>query len=818
MSTGSTAVHIVVRSCAWALLILINLPLRAEVPATQERMFEWTIESHKEYADPFNDVEVDVIFSKDRQSWRVPTFWRGGQRWTVRFAPPAPGEYRYRLQSTDTTNPDLNGHQGRVAITAYHGSNQLLHHGMLRVSANKRYFEHADGTPFYWLGDTWWSGLSDRLSWEGFQKLADDRQAKGFTVVQTVAGLVPAEEVSPVDSGCRNEGGAVWDPQFNRINPQYFDYADRRIQSLIDHGLVPAIVGAWSQVLPQMGAPKMKRHWRYLIARYGAYPVFWILGGQVSDPPKEEEHLYSGPLQGTINRGWTEIARYVRAIDPYHHPLTVHENPPPYDTTLQGESLTDFDLFQSSHFGWASIAVEVAQIDQHYSRTAVTKPVVEGEIGYEKLGETHFEDFQRTAFWLSMLNGAAGHTYGANGVFEAYTADKPFQRLRWSLMTWEEGMHLPGSYQVGLGAKLLKTYPWWRFAPHPEWVTPRGTTLLEPHAQIHGFDYRTVEPYAEFDAGDPLAQQEATPVAAEWMARRGTFRQPYAAGIPGKVRMIYVPSLGTDPPPAPTVLGLEAGVRYHAYWWEPSTGTRFDLGAVERPSPGPVLFDSSQHPKHDAVWSDGAADTPSVLKDLNIADMVVSVETTAAGKAGIVLRYRDPKNYLAAIYSPEEKALYLIEYHDGAERRPLGKTPIPTVGTQIKISAEVRENQAAGSISDGARTYTTPVVDLSGSVTGSAGVLPQPPSVTQPYARFEVRASPVLVKDERLDRHLIDGNGAHRGDLAGPDLTIGTNSFPGWDRFGRDKHILLDAYRPGRLPMSGDWVLVLDAHAGSLSN
>ena len=61
---------------------------------------------------------------------------------------------------------------------------------MLRASANKRYFEHADGTPFYWLGDTWWSGLSDRLSWEGFQKLTADRKEKGFTVVQIVAGLV----------------------------------------------------------------------------------------------------------------------------------------------------------------------------------------------------------------------------------------------------------------------------------------------------------------------------------------------------------------------------------------------------------------------------------------------------------------------------------------------------------------------------------------------------------------------------------------------------------------------------------------------------
>jgi len=46
--------------------------------ARQERLVEWTIDSAKIYGDPFNDVDVDVIFSKDGQSWRVPTFWRGG--------------------------------------------------------------------------------------------------------------------------------------------------------------------------------------------------------------------------------------------------------------------------------------------------------------------------------------------------------------------------------------------------------------------------------------------------------------------------------------------------------------------------------------------------------------------------------------------------------------------------------------------------------------------------------------------------------------------------------------------------------------------
>src|SRR3984893_11333831 len=278
-----------IRGLMLLLMILIEAAGgNALPPSSQSRAFEWTFESQKTYADPFNDVDVDVIFTKDGESWRVPTFWRGGSKWTVRFAPPTPGEYTYRLESTDPSNSDLNGHPGRVNITAYVGSNGLLRHGMLRVSANKRYFEHADGTPFYWLGDTWWTGMSDRLSWEGFQKLTADRKAKGFTVVQFVAGLIPSdEEVAPIDPGFYNEGGAVWDPEFKRINPKFFDYADRRVQHLIDSGIAPAIVGAWVQALRQMGTAKMKQHWRYIIARYGAYPVFWIVGGEVYDPPEK---------------------------------------------------------------------------------------------------------------------------------------------------------------------------------------------------------------------------------------------------------------------------------------------------------------------------------------------------------------------------------------------------------------------------------------------------------------------------------------------------------------------------------------------------
>src|SRR6202008_5178215 len=61
-----------------------------------------------------------------------------------------------------------------------------------------------------------------------------------------------------------------------------------------------------------------------------------------------------------------------------------------------------------------------------------------------------------------------------------YDSDKPLQRQRWSLLDWREGMNLPRSYQGGLGARLLSGYAWWKLEPHPNWITPRGTTLFGP--------------------------------------------------------------------------------------------------------------------------------------------------------------------------------------------------------------------------------------------------------------------------------------------------------------------------------------------------
>ncbi len=799
--------QVIARGLAVFLMVLAQIAAAsAQPPSSQNRMFEWTFESKKTYADPFNDLDVDVIFTKGSESWRVPTFWRGGGKWTVRFAPSAPGEYSFHLESTDTSNPDLNGHEGRVNITAYTGTNLLLRHGMLRVSANKRYFEHADGTPFYWLGDTWWSGMSDRLSWEGFQKLTADRKAKGFTVVQIVAGLV-AEEQPPLDPGSFNEGGAVWDPEFKQINPKFFDSADRRIQALVDSGIAPAIVGSWNEVLGRMGAAKMKKHWRYIVARYGAYPVFWVVGGEIFDPPDGVQKNSSNPWPPTAP-GWTEITKYVHEVDPYHHPVTVHEVSPD-DPPLKDESLLDFRLFQPAHFGWNSIAVEIAQLNVHRARTDVAKPLVVGEIGYENIGGQHLEDFQRIAFWLAMLNGAAGHTYGANATFVAYTPDKPFQRYyKWSLLTWDEGMVFPGSYQIGLGAKLLQQYPWWRFEPHPEWVTPRGTTLLEPRSGGNPFHVNLSEEWGDWWFGSTPPWSTGRP--SEWKSRDGNFRLPYAAGIPGEVRFIYMPYSGLLPGAPPTVLELESGVRYHAYYWEPSLGIKLDLGNVQRPAPGVLIREDKFENSGSTAWTEygikterssgnllASGDGLAVLKDLSETNFSATVDAHSNADAGLVLRFHDADNYLAAVYSSKDKLIYLLDRSKGVDGPPLASTPVQSLGPNIRLTAEVRAGAAAISLTGGQRTYTSPIVNVTNKTAGGAGLIYRKDGGVQSFGNFELRKSPTLVTDEHIENKLYDARGGYRGEESGLHL-------PG------EKLILLNSYRPDILPYGRDWLLVLE--------
>jgi hypothetical protein len=153
-----------------------------------------------------------------------------------------------------------------------------------------------------------------------------------------------------------------------------------------------------------------------------------------------------------------------------------------------------------------------------------------GEVTYEGILDTCFEDVQRFMVWSSFLSGTAGHTYGANGIWQLNRRDQPYGKSphggNWGNRAWDDAMRLPGSRQVGLAKQLLEKFDCWKFEPHPEWASWQ-------HAD----------------------------------SKRGEFDVPYAAGIPQRVRVIYVPAA------EPIVLhGLGANSAWSIRQFDPRTG------------------------------------------------------------------------------------------------------------------------------------------------------------------------------------------------------------------------------------------------------
>ncbi len=514
---------------------------------TARRPAEWQFSSGKQYPDPFA-IDVDVVFvDRAGKELVVPAFWAGDQTWRVRFAAPTAGRYSWRTVCSDPANPDLHGVRGTLDVEPYRGTNELLKHGAIGVGPDRWHFQHADGTPFFWLGDTWWMGLTSRLRYpEDFQALAADRRQKGFNVVQIVAGLYP--DMPSFDPRGFNEAGSAWEPGFRSVRPAYFDLADVRIQHLVDSGIVPCIVGCWGYFLPQMGMQRMKQHWRYLVARWGALPVVWCLAGEGTMP----YYLSKTPNEDTVAQraGWTEIARYVRQVDPYHRIITIHPSSTARNS-VDDPAVLDFDMLQTGHGDRDSIPNTVDKVTESVARMPLM-PVINGEVCYEGILEASRQEIQRFMFWSCVLSGAAGHTYGANGIWQVNTRETPYgpspHGRSWGDTPWDVAAQLPGSRQLGLSRQFLMQYPWHRLEPHQEWVEPR--------------------------------------------AAKPNYMRPYAAGIPGELRIVFMPPMWNPP----KVRLLESGKAYRALFFNPGDGRVHKLGEAkpsaegEWPVPNPPTF------------------------------------------------------------------------------------------------------------------------------------------------------------------------------------------------------------------------------------
>ena len=510
---------------------MVKQGVAEERAATSGMATEWSHVSGKQYADPFNQVDVDAIISLPGGSEeRIPAFWAGDSTWRVRYAPPVPGVYRVRSVASDTGNRDLHGQAMTLKVEPYAGGNPHYKHGVLRVAEDRRHFQHADGTPFFWLGDTWWMALCKRLNWpDGFESLTADRVRKGFTMVQIVAGLYP--DMEPFDERGANEAGYPWERDFSRVNPAYFDMADGRIQHLAEQGLAACIVGFWGYFIPRMGMDKVRKHWRYLVARWSAYPVVWCLAGEGTMP----YYLSKTPEQDaeTQKHGLTELARYVRSIDAHHHPITIHPSSSAR-LCVDDAAVLDFDMLQTGHSDRQSASGTIETLNGSLAATP-KMPVLIGEVCYEGIQEASRQEVQRFMFWSSLLSGSAGHTYGANGIWQVNTREKPYglspHGHSWGGPAWDVAAQLPGSGQLGLAKGLLTRYSWAKLEPHPDLIEPRWSKA----------DY--------------------------W--------KPFAAEIPGEAVIAYLPASYSGA----TFRNLKAG-SYRAFFFNPTDGAEIEIGAV----------------------------------------------------------------------------------------------------------------------------------------------------------------------------------------------------------------------------------------------
>jgi Protein of unknown function (DUF4038)/Domain of unknown function (DUF5060) len=726
------------RCCPLALMLcVIGCALErgsAETPPATVRtweIFETTFTTAKPYSHPFVDVEVDVTFTRGGESWRIPAFFDGGSTWRVRFAPPHAGDYEYSVSSTDVDNADFRGAKRTLHVEPYSGVNPLRRHGFLRVAADRRHFEHRDGTPFFWLGDTWWKCLSKRLSFEDFAALTTDRVAKGFSVVQIVCGPYPDE--GHWEERWENEGGKPYlTRDFTAVIPEYFRHADRRIFHLAESGIVPAIVGGWGRgdcdSLALAGVAGMKRHWRNLVARYGALPTVWIVGGESAGPE------------------WTELANYVKSLDAYARPRTMHPHASGRSSVID-ESAIDFDMLQTGHGGLDAAHAAIPKVLAAIARTP-PMPVLIGEFCYEGHMQQAYDDAQRYAFWGSMLSGAAGLTYGAAGVWHASVEGDPGLNRVYDLTTWREGMELPGSRQLGFGKRLLEAYPWSRFESRPDW------------------------------------------------AEDGVF----AAGIPGEIRVLYQPRRGVYDWGGIVVKGLEPDVSYRAFYFDPIRGRRHEAGAFRRiafdfPSlamhaNGPLFRDTFE--RRDARWIDAGSATQcdggrliarqgavTVLDGIAESDLMVSVEANLEAEAGVILRYEDSDHYVVGLYSPLFRSIFLHERRNGEYGPRLGEVKAPELGPRVTLAAVATGDFAALTITDGDHTYTTPPVRLSRRAVGQAGVWMFQIGERQEFSAFTVSRT--------------------RLELPAPATTARAIEWVG-----------SDALRVGSLPCPQDWVLVLE--------
>ena len=500
----------------------------AEGPVKVWAKLDLVFPSAGSFPNAYTDVLVWVDLEGPGFAKRVYGFWNGGTEFVVRVLATAPGEWRWTSGSAPA-DAGLSGKSGSFVAEDW-SAEQLEQNskrrGMIVATPDGRGLQYADGTPYFLLGDTWWSLPSFRFPLAdgaassgplGRHSTLNDyvalRRGQGFNCIGLIAAQPAwANDGAPnslqMDDGTwvraawkqpgtqsakdmHNEGGRPFEfpgkvpgfeqifPDMDRINPDYFKALDHKIDYLNAQGIVPFIEFSrrdagqcWQKFYDW--PESYSRYVQYMIARYGAHisllsPIHYDYFEQTI--PAED---YNIPIN-------LALERYGKP--PFGNLLTANPNP---STLVNFGRDSWVDLHQSGN------------VREHYTYWYLTeifqaerKPAINGEpyyAGLHQLGTPYplrvppdSEDdriYVRSGLYGSFLSGGlAGFIYGAEGIWQSDIEEQSLYKM-WDSFGWQsaaEVQHLR-NFATVLGQRYLELEP--------------DAELVVPNKSGPGFSYK----------------------------------------------------------------------------------------------------------------------------------------------------------------------------------------------------------------------------------------------------------------------------------------------------------------------------------------
>lgn len=495
---------------------------------------EWEFQAANDYseADAFSKVRLDVKFtSESGKTYVMPAFWDGGKTWRVRFAPVEAGKWSFQTQCSESSDAGLNAQNGHFVCVPYEGELAIYRHGFVTTRDGLKYFIFADGTPFFYLGDTHWNLFREELDEPGphadglkidshFRFLADRRAAQGFTVYQS----------EPIGKKVTYEDGISLEDvhEFQRL--------DRYFQYLAEKGFLHAnaqFCFPSEMVQLQKDEAFLKLLTRYWVARYAAFPVLWTLGQEVDDD------FYGKFSLNPEEQPYVKICRWIHELDPYQHPITAHQENTG-SVTRTGVNGTKPSLFQNvpghTWYGvqWSRPLNQPMEwsVPKDFWNDGKGKPAILYEGRYCFLWTKDFG--ARAQGWMAFLNGMFGYGYGAADIWlylgtydmkttsahDGVSAVTPEEKA----IPWPQAAELPSAAHVGFMRQFLESHAWWTLVP--EFGTaPNGTKMKFESKSKKVFRYAAFDGQGLFvfyfysSARETGALKELTPGTAcvlEW--------------------------------------------------------------------------------------------------------------------------------------------------------------------------------------------------------------------------------------------------------------------------------------------------------------